>query len=221
MDRERAYLQEVGKRLQALVGPALVGVYAGGSWALGGYEPGRSDLDVSAVVRGGLTDSLGDAIVAAIRHEALPCPARGLELVVYTAEAAATPATTASFELNLNTGAGLEFRADREPQPGERHWFAIDRSVLAEYGVAILGPPAEEVFAPSSPESLRPVLAQVLRWYESEAPESEDAVLNAGRSLRFAREGIWLPKPALREWAAAQPGSNAEILARAITELED
>ena len=63
------------------------------------------------------------------------------------------------------------------------------------------------------------MLADVLRWYEREAQASEAAVLNAGRSLRFARDGIWLPKPAMRAWAAEQAGTNAEIL-RAIAELE-
>jgi hypothetical protein len=219
MESERAYLEELTQRVKTILGPSLVGVYAGGSWALGGYEPGRSDLDVSIVVRDPLSDEGAEEIVARLRHEAFPCPARGLELVVYTAESAGAATTEPGFELNLNTGRGLTLRADREPQPGERHWFAIDRSVLSQHGIALFGPPAGEVFAPIAPADLKPVLADVLRWYEREAPESEDAVLNAGRSLRFARDGIWLPKPALRTWAAEQPGTHEEILARAITEL--
>jgi len=81
-------------------------------------------------------------------------------------------------------------------------------------------PSAAEVFAPIAADDLRPVLADVLLWYEREAPESDDAILNAGRALRFAREGVWLPKPALRAWAAGQPGTNEEILACTIAELE-
>jgi hypothetical protein len=219
VEDERAYLDELVSRLQAILGSSLVGVYAGGSWALGGYEPGRSDLDVSVVVREPLTDESTEEVVAALLHEAFACPARGLELVVYTAESAGAATTEPGFELNLNTGRGLTFRADREPQPGERHWFAIDRSVLSQHGIALFGPRAPDVFAPIPPETLRPVLAEVLRWYEREDPESEDAVLNAGRSLRFAEEGVWLSKPALRTWAAEQPGTNGEILARAIEEL--
>ena len=220
VEAERAYLDDLVRRLQELLGPELVGVYAGGSWALGGYEPGRSDLDVAVVVRTPLTDEAADRIVGELRHEAFPCPARGLELVVYTEEAAATSTVEPGFELNLNTGAGLTFRADREPESDETHWFAIDRSVLAEHGIALFGPRAADAFAPIAPDDLRPVLADVLRWYEREAPESDDAVLNAGRSLRFARDGTWLPKPALRDWAAAQPGTSAETLRRAIAELD-
>ena len=220
MEAERAYLAELAEKLQGILGASLVGVYAGGSWALGGYEPPDSDLDVAVVIPEPLSDEAADGLVAALRHEAFPCPARGLELVVYTWESAASATTNPGFELNLNTGARLTFRADREPQPGERHWFAVDRSVLAAHGIALLGPPAAQVFAPIAVDDLRPVLADVLLWYEREAPESDDAILNAGRALRFAREGVWLPKPALRAWAAEQPGTNEEILTRTIAELE-
>src|SRR5262245_35175571 len=214
VEQERAYLEELVRRLEEILGPSLVGVYAGGSWALGGYEPGRGDLDVSIVVRESLTEEAAAEIVSRLRHEALACPARGLELVVYTSKSAGQAATEAGFELNLNTGAGLTFRADRRPQPGERHWFAVDRSVLSQHGIALLGPPASDVFAPIEPADLKPVLAEVLRWYAREAPESDDAVLNAGRSLRFAADAVWLPKPAVRTWASEQPGTNEEILAR-------
>ena len=220
MEAERAYLAELAEKLQGILGESLVGVYAGGSWALGGYEPPDSDLDVAVVIPEPLSDEAADGLVAALRHEAFPCPARGLELVVYTWESAASATTNPGFELNLNTGARLTFRADREPQPGERHWFAVDRSVLAAHEIALLGPPAAQVFAPIAVDDLRPVLADVLLWYEREAPESDDAILNAGRALRFAREGVWLPKPALRAWAAEQPGTNEEILTRTIAELE-
>jgi hypothetical protein len=220
VEAERAYLEEVTRRLQEILRPALVGVYVGGSWALDGYEPGRSDLDVSVVVRVPLGDEGAQQVVAALRHEALPCPARALELVVYTLAVVGSTATEPGFELNLNTGAGAALRADREAQPGERAWFAIDRTLLATRGEALFGPPAREVFAEIPPASLRPLLAEVLRWYAQEDPESEDAILNAGRSLRFAQDGIWLPKPALRSWEAEQTETNAEILARAIAELE-
>src|SRR5881227_2582326 len=48
------YLSAVAERLEDLLGGDLVGVYVGGSYALGNYLPGRSDLDVAAVVRAAL-----------------------------------------------------------------------------------------------------------------------------------------------------------------------
>jgi predicted nucleotidyltransferase len=217
MDGEYAYLTEVATRLRQVLGGNLVGVYVGGSYALGGYVPGRSDLDVAAVVRESLAREAVDEVVGAVRHEALPCPARKLELVVYTEDAARNPSPDADFELNLNTGADEPFRLDTDPQPGEGHWFAIDRSVLAANGVALYGPPAGEVFTAPRQEDLIPLLADVLRWYRDHDPDSDDALLNAGRALRFAREGVWVPKTELREWAKT---ADAGALERAISELD-
>jgi predicted nucleotidyltransferase len=217
MEREYAYLTEGARRLHRVLGDGLVGVYAGGSYALGGYVPGRSDLDVAAVVREPLGGKAVGEVVATVRHEALPCPARKLELVVYTEDAALNQSAEADFELNLNTGANEPFRLDTEPQPGESHWFAIDRSVLAANGVALYGPPAGEVFRAPRREDLIPLLAEVLRWYRDHDPDSEDAVLNAGRALHFAREGVWIPKKEVREWAKT---AGAHALERAISELD-
>ena len=216
MDAERAYLEELTERLRRVLGASLNGVYAGGSYALGGYEAGRSDLDVAAVVRDRLDEGVAAEILAAVGHESLPCPARKLELVVYTQDAARSPSVEPRFELNLNTGQG-ELRVDLAPQADEGHWFAIDRSVLAQRGIGLFGPPAREVFASPTREDLLPVLAQSVRWYRENEPQSEDALLNAGRALRFAREGIWAPKPAVRSWAASAP---QDALDQAIAELE-
>ena len=201
---ERAYLHELVERLRDVLGRKLVGVYVGGSYALEDYEPGRSDVDVAAVVASPLPARNKADVVAAVRHEALPCPARGLELVVYTAAAAGARATRAAFELNLNTGATMPFRADTKPVRGQLHWFAIDRSILRSRGIALAGPPAQDVFASPPASALRPVLADALRWYR-EGGRPYDAVLNACRSLRFADEGVWSSKAAAARWALGTP----------------
>jgi nucleotidyltransferase-like protein len=96
------YLREQVARLRDLAGDELIGVYAGGSLALGGYEPGRSDVDIAGVVRSPPAQPLKEEIVAALRHESLSCPARGLELVLYWLDAVAEPSLDAAFDLNLN-----------------------------------------------------------------------------------------------------------------------
>ena len=46
------YHDELVARLRPTLGADLVGVYAGGSLALGGYDERRSDVDVAVVTRG-------------------------------------------------------------------------------------------------------------------------------------------------------------------------
>jgi hypothetical protein len=208
-DRERQgarapltlYLDELARRTKAVLGGRLVGVYAGGSLALGDYQPGRSDVDVAVVVKGRLSRETKEALAAGLRHESLPCPARGLELVVYSRDAAKANTARADFELNLNTGAEMSFRVDLEPDPAETHWFALDRAILRAHGLALLGPPAQDVFGTIPRPQLLAVVAQSLRWHELGGARTDDAVLNACRALRFAREDEWSSKRAAGRWA--------------------
>ncbi len=205
-------MDAVAARLRTALADRLVGVYVGGSLALGGYLAGRSDVDMAAVARGRLPEAAKREIVALLRHEALPCPARGLELVLYPETTTREPSIEAGFDLNLNTGRALELRVDLEADVPDPHWFAIDRSVLSRHGVAVLGPPASEVFAPIPRSVLLPVLVDSLRWYGAERAGSPDGVLNACRALRFAEEGAWSSKPEAGRWALERLGAPTVVL---------
>ena len=163
------YLAELARRMREILGEDLLAVYAGGSYALGAYEHGRSDIDVTAVVAEPLDEATKRALVEALRHEALPCPARGLELVVYPLATARSGGGEPGFELNLNTGARMDFRADFEPGDIEGFWFAIDRSILREHGIPVHGPPAGELIAEIPREALLPLLAESVQWHRDSA----------------------------------------------------
>lgn len=216
---ESDYLASAAERLREVLGERLVGVYAGGSYALGDYLPGRSDLDVAAVVRSPLSLELEEAVVASLRHEALPCPARRLELVTYRIETARSGSAAPDFELNLNTGEGMPLSVQSKGDAGAAgsHWFAIDRSVLSQAGIALIGPPASEVFAPIPRAELAPTLLESVRWHLERGADSSDAVLNACRSLRFAEEGVWSSKPAAGRWAVERKLAPGQLVTRALT----
>jgi hypothetical protein len=209
------YLDELARRTKGVLGGRLVGVYAGGSLALGDYQPDRSDVDVAVVVEGKIRRDTKDALVAELRHESLPCPARGLELVVYSSEAAKANTADADFELNLNTGAGMPFREDLEPDPVEAHWFALDRAILRAHGLTLLGPPAKDVFGAIPRPQLLAVAAQAMRWHELGDARTDDAVLNACRALRFAREDEWSSKRAAGRWALGRV-SDSDLVSQAL-----
>ena len=195
------YLAELTRRLGEVLGDDLLGVYAGGSYALGAYEPGRSDIDVTAVAAGAVAAVAKQAIVDRLRHEALPCPARGLELVAYPLATARSGGGEPGFDLNLNTGARMDFRVDEAPGDIEGFWFAIDRAILRDHGVALHGPPAADLFAPIPRSALLPLLAESVRWHrDSDVPLSSDVVLNTARALHFAERGQWISKPAAAAW---------------------
>ena len=100
---EREYLCALVGRLREALEDHLIAFYALGGLALGDYRPGRSDLDVYAVVTGPLDARRKRAVVDRCRHAQLPCPARKLELVVISAHVARRPGRAPHWELNLNT----------------------------------------------------------------------------------------------------------------------
>ena len=220
-ERPDAYLAALVHQARGVLGANLVGAYAAGSVALDAYQPGRSDIDVALVTAEPLDDTEKHDLVVALRHEALPVPARGLELVAYTRVTAGSGTTDPGFEVELNTGPEMAFRAtynpaDRPAADG-RFWYALDRSILSGIDGALLGRPANEVFADVAPDDLRALLVEALTWWLRQPGDPGDAVLGACRSLVRVREGAWLPKIAAAERLLATGYRPAVVLEAAIT----
>ncbi|MFG1884055.1 nucleotidyltransferase domain-containing protein [Micromonospora sp. NPDC049102] len=221
------YLDDLVDAARDVLGDDLVGAYAAGSVGLGAYQAGRSDVDVALVCVDPLPETVKRTLVARLRHEALPCPARGLELVVYRRAVAAAGSPEPGFEVELNTGRAMPFRrtldpADR-PDVDGRFWYGLDRSILHQSGLPLAGPPAAEVFADLPPDALRRLLVEALTWWlalptppdDRPAPGAEDAVLGACRSLVRHRDGVWLSKVAAGQ-RLVDSGDPADVIHRAI-----
>lgn len=196
---ERRYLDELAQRLGHAV-PDLVGVYLTGSGAYGDHDPWRSDVDIQAVVATVPGRDELAAAVAAVRHDALACPARALELVVYPAGVVTRPYPPLAFALNLNTGAAMEDRMTTDPASEPAHWFLLDVAVSRAKARALLGPPPSTVFGSVSPRVIRGALAESLEWHLDQEARTPNTVLNACRSWYFAETGDWASKGQAADW---------------------
>ncbi|GAB7051905.1 nucleotidyltransferase domain-containing protein [Catenuloplanes indicus] len=220
MDTDVArYLDALADAARDVLGDALVGAYAAGSVALDAYRPGRSDVDVALVCAAPLAEPVKRALVARLRHEALPCPARGLELVVYTRDNARSGTAEPGFELELNSGERMDFRAtyapDQRPPADGLFWYALDRSILHQHGRALFGEPAAGAFAEI--DDLRPPLRDALTWWLARpGPVPGDAVLGACRALARIRHGAWLDKLAAGRRIIADGDPDADLIARCV-----
>lgn len=220
MDADVArYLDDLLGAARDVLGANLIGAYAAGSVALDAYQPGRSDVDVALVCAAPPAEPVKRELVARLRHEALPCPARGLELVVYTRSTARSGTAEPGFEVELNTGARMDFRAtyapDQRPAADGLFWYALDRSILHQHGRALLGEPAADAFAEI--DDLRPPLRDALAWWLAlPGPVPDDAVLGACRSLARVRHGVWLDKIVAGRRLIADGDPDADLIARCI-----
>jgi Domain of unknown function (DUF4111) len=209
-----AYLSELTRRLTVRLGDELLAAWVIGSGALGDFDAQRSDIDVQAVSAARLPRAELETLAAELSHDALPCPVRGLELVLYAKEELHDPRGPA-FQLNLNSGPGMDqhegYDADAEP----RFWFALDVAIAREHSLPLAGREPAAVLPALSPELVSAALRQSLEFYRGH--DAGEAVLAACRAWAWATDGRWLSKSEAGAWAMAQlddPAPVAEALRR-------
>ena len=196
-----AYLQELTARLTAILDARLVSAWLVGSSALGDFDARRSDIDAQAVCS--LPPSAGDLehLAAHLSHDALPCPGRGLEFVLYAQAGLADPRGPA-FLLNLNTGAGMAQHTGLDPGAEPRFWFILDVAIAREHAQPLAGAPPVDVL-PALPRTLvAGALRDAVAWYA--ARDGAQAILALCRAWAWAVDGRWLSKGAAASWAAAR-----------------
>ena len=170
-----AYRDEVVAAIAARVeAPAL---FVLGSGLVGGYRPGRSDLDLAVVADAPLE---GEARRMAIEQIAgLQLPGRRLELVVYV-----RGHQPPDFDLNLEVDPDGVREAPKEAD----HWFVIDAGIAQERI-----PDWLDWFEPVPKERVREAVEESLAW-SAEWPDLEFARVNAARARHYLQHGEWLSK---------------------------
>ena len=151
------FVQELVARLREALGDNFTGAYLCGSLALGGYDPETSDIDILVVTERVLTDD-EMAALGAVHAESPPgYTVAGLDYEVYYIDRA----TIRRFEpgqrhVKIEPG---ELLYCTEHRPG----WVIERWVVREHGVTLLGPDPKSLIDPVSPDDLRWAAGEELR----------------------------------------------------------
>lgn len=194
------YLDRLVGRLREVLGERMVAAYAVGSLALGGYRPGRSDIDVLAVVDGTLPLEDLEQLARRCVHSSLPCPAPKLELVVIGAREARAPGSRPRWQLNLNSGADMNDHVGLDPGAEPSHWFVLDLAMAPRHAVALAGPPASEVVGEPDVEHVREAQSAAVAWYAQHEP-GVGAVAAACRAWHWNETGRFAGKTEALRWA--------------------
>lgn len=107
-----ALLPRLRAACEAGFGENLLGAYAHGSLALGGFRWAASDIDLLVVVSAPPALESKMAFVRALLALEADCPPKGLEMSVVLAEACAHPGHPAPFELHGSPMHWPRFRED-------------------------------------------------------------------------------------------------------------
>jgi glycosyltransferase involved in cell wall biosynthesis len=193
------YLRECVAVLQQALGDELVGVYLYSSAVMGDYVPGRSDLDLIAVVRAPLPTATGVDLATQMCAVLRPFPTRGLDLEVVTIDSAASQVARPPIELKVLSVIGYVRTAADEPLGDPR--LVMHFACCRDHGVALVGPPAIDVFAPVSKDFY---LAELAHELEAHWMSPHYLVLNACRDWRFLEESVICSKVAGGEWVRAR-----------------
>jgi hypothetical protein len=212
------YLHAVTTRVRDVFGDHVVGVYATGSLALGGYRPGRSDIDLMAVVVESEGLDLRRRLAHQLDHRMLACPAAGLEFVLYPLTTVSRPSLDAGYLLNFNTGPALPPVTSFDPGAGPAFWYAIDRAITRQSGASLYGPPARQLFAEVPFDDLLHVVIASVEAHSDpqEGHLLDNAVLNGCRALSFARDHRWYAKVDAAERSLTTVGEFAPLVSAAI-----
>jgi hypothetical protein len=206
-DLEIQYLKELVNILHGHFDDNIIGIYLFGSGSYGGYDHGKSDLDIQVVVKKSLCITERKKLVNLISHKNLACPARKLEFVCYPLSAVKPVLRTPKFDINYNTGA-LEkehvcFSSDDEPS----HWFLLDIAIGRELGHSLLGPAPGKIFGEVPKKWILEAMLDCIVWYEQHESTSVDLILNTCRCWKFSETNHMCSKQDGLSWAIQMPCS--------------
>jgi len=180
-------------------GGGLRAVLLHGSLATGGFRPGRSDMDLLVVVDDGLTGAQAASTEDAVRSADLGTAA-GIDLHVVTAAVARAPSREPELELHVGRHSGGVEVARRLRDPD----LLAELSMARGDGLALVGPPPDDVVGPVPPEWIVERGHHWLTRWLSLTDDTDNAafmVLTACRMWRFALEHVHSSKPDAAAWA--------------------
>jgi hypothetical protein len=215
-DSVLAYARTLTGQLMTMSGGLLQAAYLHGSAALGGWVPGRSDVDMLFVIGDGIGGAAVEQMSQVLGEAARQCPGRELECSVVTVAQAAQPAPPWPFVLHVAAGPGQPGRAVR---PGGQS--PADPDLLMHYAVCraagwpAFGPQPAELIGAVPRRAILDYLARELCWGVEHAPEAY-AVLNACRALIYLTDHQIVSKIAGGEAVLRRDAGPTELIQRAL-----
>ena len=192
-----------------IAGAAARSVILYGSLSAGGFRAGRSDIDLLAVIDGGLADEQSAAVERLVRH-ADAGSAAGLDLHVVTTEVVGAPTRAPALELHV----GRYDRSSLECEVARRVAASPDLpaelSMARADGRALRGAEPRELIAPVPADWIVDRGRHWLLTWRSLTDDAENAVfmvLTACRIWRFAVEEVHCSKAQAAEWALGRKPS--------------
>lgn len=204
-------LDAVVTRLREALGDALVGIYLHGSLALGCFNPRCSDLDLLVVTRRPLADRERAALETLPRGvPGEPGWPRPVELSVLVEEQLRPWRHPTPYDAHLSSGAVQGAGVDPD--------LAAHVTVVRQAGVALVGPPAVDVFPEVPRGDFVASLLGDVEYCLTKRARSRYAILGLARVwATLAEPDVLHNKATGAEWALERlPPARRTVLERAL-----
>lgn len=213
-----AYARTLTEQLMTASAGVLQAAYLHGSAVLGGWVPGRSDVDMLFVAADGIGSAAVERMSRALCEAAGECPGRELECSVVTVVQAGRPAPPWPFVLHVAAGPGKPGRAvrPRSQSPGDPD-LLMHYAVCHAAGWPVCGPPARDLIGVVPRRVILDYLAGELHWGIGHAPEAYP-VLNACRALIYLTDHKIVSKIAGGETVLRRGAGPAGVIQRALAQ---
>ena len=211
MDKVEKYLYQLSQKLQTKLGSNLVGIYQTGSLSLDNYKEDKSDLDIVVVINRPVTKESRNTLSQELNHKNFPCPAKGLELIIFTKETLTNISSEPHYEFWFGTGSDWIHENWAE---GKTKEMVIFIELCRRNGQVLFGKQTEDVFPSIKREWLIEAFLEELYWHQTKIldpfhdPFGMNSVLNACRISAFIVKGELISKSAGGEWFLTHRSKN-------------
>lgn len=185
-------LKIMNKSLVDMLGDNLVGIYIHGSYAMSGFNPEMSDIDVLVVVKENLEPKVKRSIISLLIELSQKGPEKGIELSILLEEDARRAEHPMYFILHFSNDHISRYLEDENYMCENMHDYdlAAHIKMLLERGYTLSGQGAESVFGSISNEHF---IDSLIRDSYNAKPSSESesiyCILNLIRFRYYLKEG--------------------------------
>jgi hypothetical protein len=197
--------------MQALLGDHLVGLYLGGSLALGDFNPQRSDIDFVAVT----VDELPPETIEALEEMHTRLWATGAKWAMKL-DGSYVPQQV--FRCWTSDHAPCPFVEADSFQVTNQGSAVIQRHIIRQHGVVVAGPSPYTLIDPVGADDLRNALWDMLeKWWRpllddpvwiQQSQEQPFAILTMCRALYTLEHGVVASKPVAAQWGQQTIGEQ-------------
>ena len=234
-----ATLSLVLSSMQAILGTHFLGLYLGGSFALGDFNPHQSDIDFIAVT----IDELPPEMIVALEEMHTRLWATGTKWAMRL-DGSYVPQQVLRHWTSDSTS--CPFVEEDSFQVTTQGTAVIQRHIIRQYGVVVTGPSLHALIDPVDADELRGALRDMLeKWWRpllddpawvKQTQKQPFAILTMCRAIytlvhgvvgskpvaaRWAQQAIGEPWTGLIEWALTSPhDTNSNYLALTLSLIQ-